>query len=195
VIRLAEALGHDAVEAEDAELLEPLRGQLAVHRGGREMNELVLHGGEELVQLFAAILDRQLRKVLRLQREQVEDVVVGRVLLREFFDPRLRGMDALQQVVEREPSFDRHDDLAVEHELFLLQCARRVGDFGKVARQRLAGLRLNVDVVAVAEDDGAEAVPLRLELPRLAGGDLVDALRFHWRVRRLDWECHFLKVL
>ena len=82
----------------------------------------------------------------------------------------LRRMDALQQRVEGERAVVRHDDLAIEHEFLRLQRASGVDQFGKIARQRLAGFRLQLDLVAVAEDEAAKAVPFRLVLPIVATG-------------------------
>ena len=58
-----------------------------------------------------------------------------------------------------------HHDLAIEHEFLGSQRAHLLDHVGKVACQRLAGLGLKVDVVAVAKCQAAEAVPLRLVLP------------------------------
>src|SRR5438477_11425650 len=100
-------------------------------------------------------------------------------------------MDAQQQVVEGQSSFHRHDDLAVDDELVRLDRAKRLDQLGEVARQRLPRLRLQLHVVAVAKDHGAETVPLRLELPPVTGRDAVDALRLHRRKGRLQRQRHF----
>ena len=56
------------------------------------------------------------------------------------------------------------DDLAVEHVAALGE-----RELGEVARQRAAVARLQVDLAAVDEGDRAEAVPLRLVDPAVAG--------------------------
>src|ERR1051325_11821472 len=58
---------------------------------------------------------------LPVRDEDVERVVVRRSRLRQLPDPFLRRMDALQEIVERQPPAHRHNDLAVEHELLRLE--------------------------------------------------------------------------
>ena len=57
----------------------------------------------------------------------------------------LRRMNTLKESVEGECSALRNNNLAVEHELLGLQCAKGIDQLGKIARQRLAGFRLNFD--------------------------------------------------
>src|SRR5438876_695647 len=59
-------------------------------------------------------------------------------------------------------------------------------DFGEIAGERLSGLRLQLNGVAVLERKAAKAIPLRLVLPDRALGDLVDEKRLHRRVGRLE---------
>ena len=89
----------------------------------------------------------------------------GRRLLGEHVDARLGRVDALAERVEVLAALGvEEDDLAVED----------VAPGGKeelreVAAQRLAAARLDVDVRAVDEGDGAETVPFGLVRPTLAG--------------------------
>src|SRR3954451_8105770 len=77
-------------------------------------------------------------------------------------------MDALAEEVELLDAVDDHDQLAVEDDPVLRQGEDVGDDLGEVAVHRLAVAALEVDVVAVAEHDRAEAVPLRLEAPAVA---------------------------
>ena len=54
------------------------------------------------------------------------------------------------------------DELAVEHDLIGQLREQRLAQLGEVAQQRLLVAALEIEVVAVAEHDAAEAVPLRL---------------------------------
>ena len=63
-----------------------------------------------------------------------------------------------------------------------------VGELREVAVERLEVARLDVDLVAVAEDERPEAVPLRLEQPAVALGQAVDGLGEHRLDRRLERE-------
>ena len=47
--------------------------------------------------------------------------------------------------------------------------AERIQEFGKVAIEGLFIAALNQDLVAIAEDQGAEAIPFRLEDPTSFG--------------------------
>ena len=67
------------------------------------------------------------------------------------------------------PSIDDHH-LAVEHAALRELGAERVAELGEVAVQRLQVAALREHLVAVAEDEGPEAVPLGLEQPAVALG-------------------------
>ena len=78
-------------------------------------------------------------------------------------------MDALAERVEVLPAVGVEEhDLAVEH-----VAALREGQLGEVAAQRLAAARLQVDVRAVDEGEGAESVPFGLVHPAVAGRQLL----------------------
>src|SRR5262245_10530443 len=99
-------------------------------------------------------------------------------------------MDALQQRVEGKPAIVGTDNLAIEDELRRLQCADGLDKLRVIARQRLTGLRLQLDLVAVAEREAAEAVPFRLVLPFRSDRDLIDRQRLHGRKRRAELKRH-----
>ena len=89
--------------------------------------------------------------------------------LRQLADALLGGMDALGEGVEVEPAGPGDDDLAVQHAARRELASQRLDELGEVAGERLLVAAAEGDVVAVAEDDAAEAVPLGLvEEPRLA---------------------------
>ena len=71
-------------------------------------------------------------------------------------------MLAQLQRVEVEAALVRDDELAVEHDPVGELLEQRLAQLGEVAQQRLLVARLQIEVVAVAEHDAAEAVPLRL---------------------------------
>src|SRR5919197_49557 len=101
---------------------------------------------------------------------------------REALDARLRGVDALAERVE-----GRGDDLAVED---VAAGGKRGGDVGEVAGQRLAVAGLQLDVVAVDEDDRPEAVPLWLIGPPVALGQRGAGPRELGEERGLERERH-----
>ena len=71
-------------------------------------------------------------------------------------------MLAQLQRVEVEAALVGDDELAVEHDPIGQLFEQRLAQLGEVAQQRLLVARLQIEVVAVAEHDAAEAVPLRL---------------------------------
>src|SRR4029077_12944217 len=96
-------------------------------------------------------------------------------------DPRLGGIDAALQGVELErPLVVADHQLAVDD-----VAARGEAQLGEVARERFAPARLDVGLLAVDEDDRAEAVELLLVGPVLSFGE-----RFAVeRALRLDRRC------
>src|SRR3712207_9181751 len=64
----------------------------------------------------------------------------------------------------------RSDQLAVQHDPLVRERADHRLDLREVAVHRLAVVALEVHVVAVAQDDRPEAVPLWLEAPAVAVG-------------------------
>ena len=116
--------------------------------------------------------------------QEVEDDVAGGDLLREQFDPRLRRVDPALQGVEFEVAVGVADhQLAVQH-----PAPRPEAELREVAAQRFTAARLDVDLVAVDEDDRPEAVELRLIHPFLADRQLFARQRQlrldRWRQRK-----------
>ena len=71
----------------------------------------------------------------------------------------------------------------------------RIEQLGEVAVERLLVAALDEDLVAVAEDERAEAVPLGLEDPAVAFGEFADALGEHREDGRVDGEVHGVMVI
>ena len=99
-------------------------------------------------------------------------------------------MDPLQQRLEVQPVAARDDDLAVDHALLGQVRLHRGDDLGEVAGQRPLVAAAELDLVAVAEDDAAEAVPLRLVEQPVAGGQLGRGLGQHRLHRREQRQIH-----
>ena len=85
----------------------------------------------------------------------------GRRLLGEHVDPRLGRVDPLLEHLELQPVADRHEHLAVEHAPLRQLPLDRLDQLGEVARQRLGVAAGQLHLVAVAEHDAPEPVPLR----------------------------------
>ena len=75
------------------------------------------------------------------------------------------GMKAHLQGVERRRPVDRENKLSVQHERARRKGSKVRNHFRKEPRQRLAGLRLDLDLVARPEREAPEPVPLGFELP------------------------------
>ena len=82
------------------------------------------------------------------------------------------------------------DDFAVEDAALGQLCQKRGAQFWEIAVERLAVAALDEQVVAVAKENGAKAVPFGLELEGVAGWDRVDALGEHGQQRRWKGEVH-----
>src|SRR5512145_1653271 len=94
------------------------------------------------------------------------------------------------QRVEIETAVCDYDDLAVEYAPFRQlrpQCHQQLG---KVAVQRFFVAALNEDLVLIAENQCAEAIPLRLEDPASFLRQTADALCEHRQYRRVHGKIH-----
>ena len=97
-------------------------------------------------------------------------------------DPALRGVKARLHRVEVEHAVAGDHDLAVERGVGREPLAERP-ELREVAQQRPAVPRPERELAAVVLQHPAKAVPLRLVLPALAGGELANELRLHRRER------------
>ena len=97
-----------------------------------------------------------------------------------------RRMYALQQIVERSILANQHDEFAIKHKSFRLELMRGCDDLGKIPRQRAFRLGLQFDVIAVAKQQAAEAIPFWLVLPLRSDGHFLDERRLHRGERRMD---------
>src|SRR6476620_2368650 len=185
-VRSAALFGHDAVERR-ATLLEPARGFRETQRIGRELEVALLFGRrKKLLEHVTPLAQRRLDQALARRIEQhVEQDEDRRRLCGETLDTALSRMNALKQRIEGDLSIPDNCQLAIEHERARLQALERGDHLRKIACERLAGLCLEIDLVARAEGEAPEAIPFRLVLP-IAFRQLLDELCFH----RLDVERH-----
>ena len=79
-------------------------------------------------------------------------------------------MDAQEQRLEVESAGADDHDLAVDDTALGQRAGQRREQLGEISVHRLFVTTLQQDLVAVAEHEGSEAVPLRLELPATTGG-------------------------
>ena len=181
------ALGDQAVEAGSLEALEPVardrlvageRGQMDGRRGVRE----------GALERRAPVCERLVREIVVAEREQVEGDEAGGGLAGEQRHPAGGGMDALLERPEVEPAVAGDDDLAVDHATLRQVAPDGLDHLGEVARHRPLLAAADLDLVAVAEHDRAEAVPLRLV--ELAGRDRGHGLGQHRRDRRQHRQVH-----
>src|SRR5439155_21043986 len=94
-----------------------------------------------------------------------------------------RRVESQLQSVEVEAALGRDHDLAVDHAARRQAGPKARFQLGEVPGERLKVAALDIAPVAVAEHDGPEAVPLGLEQPAVARGQVRRELREH----RLDW--------
>ena len=90
--------------------------------------------------------------------------------------------------LERQRSVQGDDELSVEHEAAQRKRSKVRDHFRKKPRQRLPGLRLDLDLVSCPEREAAEPVPLRFELPTGAFRQFRRSLGFHRLERQRDAE-------
>ena len=158
-------LGDDAVEPGALEAVEPLEGQRPLAAAGREVDAArprrrapapAARGARPA----AGSAGRASPSASR--SKATNDA--GR-LGRQLAHPRRRRVQAHLQRVEVEPALADDHDLAVDHAALGQALAQERLELGEIAAERLQVAALDVELVAVAKHDGAEAVPLRLEQP------------------------------
>ena len=104
--------------------------------------------------------------------------------------PGLGGVEAELEGVEVQAARAGDDDLAVDHGQLRERGAQGVEELREVTLEWQAVAALQVDRIALAEDDAAEAVPLRLVDQAGAGRDLdlgAAEHRLEGRVERGHW--------
>ncbi len=189
LVRALPGLGDQPVEPGAFECDVPVVGLLAVECRRNEMDRRFEPGPNRL-EHGASIAERFVGQIGLVDREHVEGDELGWGLRRQAVDARLRGVDPLLEGVETEVVADRHDDLAVDHTLVGEAVAQRVEQLREVARERSLVSRSEVDLVAIAKDDAAEAVPLGFEREVAGVGDAVDGLGQHRLDGRNDRQVH-----
>ena len=181
-------LGDQPVEPGALEALVPALGQLPVEGRGSQMHRR-LEGRRHRLQHGTPVAERFGRQIGVSHRQHVEGHELGRGLRGQPGDPALGGVDPLLQGVEAELVVDAHDDLAVDHRPSRQSGFERLDQLGEVASQGLLVAAAEHHFVAVAEDDAAEAVPLRLE-GQVAVGNAVNSPGQHRLHRRHHGQVH-----
>jgi hypothetical protein len=173
-----ESFRDDAVEPGALEPVEPVGGRRAV-AGRRRQVDRRLDAEERLLQPRAPLVLRHLAQILVAECQQVPRHEARRRLGGEHVDPRRGRVDAQQQRLEVERAVAGDDHLAVDDAALRQRGLERLGQLGKVAIERLEVARLREHLVAVAEHDRPEAVPLGLEQPAVGVGQGIDRLGEH----------------
>src|SRR5262245_12007028 len=189
LVGAAFGLRHHAVQARALEASEPV-GRGAALLGGRRQVQGRLGALEQRLELAAALAERAGAQVPIALAEKVPEDHRGRELLRQHRDARGGGVDAQLQRLEVESAVPRDHDLAVEHAAPRELRLERLAELREVAVERLLVAALQQELVAVAEDDHPESVPLRLEDPARAVRQLADAPGEHRQHGRADGELH-----
>ena len=83
-------------------------------------------------------------------------------------------MKSQLELIERQRAVHFDDQFAIDDELLRIDRGDCLDNIGEVTRQRLTGLRLQINIAAIAKRDAAKAVPLRLVLPLVASRNFID---------------------
>src|SRR6266550_5254871 len=147
------------------------------------------------MQLFfeagASLFERHLAQIFIADREEVPHDVRGRRLFGEKLHARRRRMNAQQQGFKIETCRSGDHDLAVDDASLRQGSSERREQLRKIAVHRLLVAALKKHLVAVAKDERAEPVPLRLEEPSVIQRQSIRRGGQHRRERRLKWKVHW----
>jgi len=171
------ALRDHPVEAGHLEPVEPALGDLAVARRRRD-------GERQLLDPLSTLLERKLVDRLAVPQEEVEGDEVGRHLAGELLDAALGGMEAHLERVEIERTVALDDDFAVDGRMRRELLGERL-ELREIAEEGPAVTAPEMQLPGHVLEDPAETVPLRLVLPAVRLGQLVDQLGLHGGKRKL----------
>src|SRR5437762_9206629 len=99
-------------------------------------------------------------------------------------------MKAELERIEIETFIASDNNFPVEDALFRQLRFQRIDELGEISIERFLVAALHENFVAVAEDECAESVPLRLEDPSFARWELADSLCEHREHGRINGEVH-----
>src|SRR6185437_8347630 len=154
-------LGDHTVEPGSLELVEPALREAQIRRGGGDVKRRT-RTFQGIHQCGAAVGERPPAEVVIADGQQVEGDERRRRLLGQHPHPRIGRVDALLQCLEVEAVIGGDDDLAVDHAALRQLGDRRGDQLGEIAGHRFFVAAADLDLIAVAEKDRPEAVPLRL---------------------------------
>ena len=143
-----------------------------------------LRAAEASLQQRASLAKRDAAQIAIAVAQQIEEDDRRRDLRGQKLHARGRRVNALLQHLEVEAGAAHQDDLAVEHAALGQLRLQRLDDLGEIPIEWFRVAALDRELVAVAEDQRPEPVPLRLEDPAVALGKLGDPLREHRQHRR-----------
>src|SRR5450631_3052063 len=104
-------------------------------------------------------------------------------------------MDAVEERVEVQSTRTGDDDFSVHDAPAWKRCLQRAKQLREIARHGPLVSTAELHLVSIPENNGAEAVPLRLEEDVSGGRHLRHQLGQHGRNRWLDGEIHRRAVL
>src|SRR4051812_49483268 len=141
---------------------------------------------QRALELFAALREWMVEKILPVEGEEIERDVRGGRLLREQLHPRGRWMDAEQERLEGEAFRPGDDDLSVEDAALGNLTGERLDQLREVTVERLQLAALQIGLAAIAEDETAESVPFRLVEEVVPAGEVLGQFRQHGLDGRLQ---------
>jgi hypothetical protein len=183
-------LGHHPVEAGALEAGEPVGGQRPVEGAGGEVH--AGRRGQSAFEQAAAFGQGDVEQRPIAQGQQVEGHERRRGLGRQPVDAGLGRVDALLEGVEVQAVGPGHHDLAVDHAPIGEGSPQRAEELREVAGEGPVVAGPQLELVAVAEHDAPEAVPLGLEPDgtRLGRGQLRSRLGQHGGERGQHRQVH-----
>jgi hypothetical protein len=182
-------LGHDAIETGTFEAPEPFVGYAGVGRGRRYV-EWRLRGFQYRFECEAALAKGLVAQIALLIAQEVEEYAGCWGLLGEQFYARCGGMDAQLESAEVEVAVVGDDEFAIKDASLGKLVANGIEHLGEVAVKGFLVAALEEDLVAIAKDEDAKAVPFGLVDPVAFGGDGFDSLGEHGKDGRIDGELH-----